>query len=235
MEMKTIELKAKLKGKSFSSLSKEFSELGFSSISVKKNALALVKDTGKDLEGKPHKDYEILLEKNKVIFKYSVMTPSEELRRRLEVLPVFLSVLTIINSSYIIDLLPVYEEMDKAIKDMTSLVSREGIDYTAEISSLKIKNDSLKRKYDELVSSSEENARILLECERRRDDLNRRVDSLEGMSDELLKEKLFKWIKIHNGTVSIDDFSSANKISPSRTEEGLNLLIREGYIKRKIK
>jgi hypothetical protein len=83
------------------------------------------------------------------------------------------------------------------------------------------------------VRSEEANTRILLECEHKRDELQKKLTALTGMSDDLLKETLFNWIRIHGGTIDVREFSKANSVALTRTEDGLNMLIREGFIRRR--
>jgi transcriptional regulator of NAD metabolism len=95
------------------------------------------------------------------------------------------------------------------------------------------KYTDIKAKYDDLVRSSEANTRLLLEAEQKNEELSKTVERLSGVSDELLMENIYGWIKVHGGSIDIREFSKANNTTPARTEEGLNLLIKEGYIKRR--
>jgi C-terminal processing protease CtpA/Prc len=116
---------------------------------------------------------------------------------------------------------------------MLKLTSKDAIDFSTELSEIQGKYKSLEAKYSDLLRSSEENARILLECERKRDELSKRIEQLEKVSDEALKEMLYDWIKLHGGTINIAEFAKLQRMSVSRVEEGLNMLITEGYIKRR--
>ena len=53
------------------------------------------------------------------------------------------------------------------------------------------------------------------------------------MGDDLLKESLYNWVKVHGGTIDVREFSKANSVAITRAEEGLNMLIKEGYIRRR--
>lgn len=54
------------------------------------------------------------------------------------------------------------------------------------------------------------------------------------MSDDMLREALYSWIKLHNGYIDVKEFAQANSVAVMRAEEGLNLLIQEGYIRRRL-
>jgi len=83
------------------------------------------------------------------------------------------------------------------------------------------------------VRSSEANTRILLEIEQKNEELEKRISTLSGMGDEVLRETLYEWIRIHGGNIDIREFTKANGVALARVEEGLNSLIRDGYIRRR--
>ncbi|MGV8176543.1 MAG: hypothetical protein ACP5NX_01975, partial [Candidatus Bilamarchaeaceae archaeon] len=88
--------------------------------------------------------------------------------------------------------------------------------------------------YEKLALSSEENSRILLEREQKIEELENKVEKLRGLGDEMLKRELFKWLKLHDGEINVAEFCAVNSLPSSRAEEGLEMLMREGYIKRKV-
>jgi hypothetical protein len=118
---------------------------------------------------------------------------------------------------------------------MEQVTGRDAVEMSAELDETRDKLNSMTKRYEELVRSSEENARILLECEHRRDEIQRRITTLDTLSDETLKELLFAWLKVHGGSGDMSEFSKAHRsLSYKRIEEGLNMLIHEGYIKRRV-
>ncbi len=195
-----------------------------------KDKLILEKALGKDLQGSNYMDYKIVFEEKGITFFYTITSQRDKRSRILESLSTFLNLLILSNPFYTIDPLPIYESMRSVIEEMENIIDKDGINYTMEIDDLRQKCDSLKKRYDDLVLSSEENARILLETERRRSELQKRNESLEGMSNETLKEELFEWIKLHHGQMDVYEFAKKYGITSKRVEEGLNMLIREGYI-----
>lgn len=229
MDTVKISLTAKRKRK-FSELAKVFSNLGFTRMTLLKDKLILEKALGKDLQGSNYMDYKIVFEEKGITFFYTITSQRDKRSRILESLSTFLNLLILSNPFYTIDPLPIYESMRSVIEEMENIIDKDGINYTMEIDDLRQKCDSLKKRYDDLVLSSEENARILLETERRRSDLQKRTESLEGMSNETLKEELFEWVKLHHGQMDVYEFAKKYGITSKRVEEGLNMLIREGYI-----
>lgn len=110
-------------------------------------------------------------------------------------------------------------------------MGKDALELATELDELKVKYAERSKKYEDLVRAGEENTRILLECERHRDELHKRVDQLASLSDETLKQTLFEWIKVHGGSLETAEFARAHHLSVARVEEGVEMLIREGYIK----
>lgn len=232
MVLEKIVLSGKRKRK-LSGLVPLFSDLGFNKVTLKKGKLTVEKSLGKTLEGKTELDYRILFEEKKISFSYSVFSKSQERSRRVESFSTLLNVLLIANEFYILNLEPILNFILIILNDLGAMMEKEGIDLTQKIDDLTNKNSKLIRKYQDLISSSEENARLLLEAERRNDELKNRLKSLEGLSDDSLKEEIFKWIKLHDGYLDVSEFSKTHKIPHKRVEEGVNFLIREGYIRKR--
>lgn len=232
MTVEKIKIKAKQKN-SLNKLATLMGNLGFSKISYSKDKLSIEKITGLDLKGQPEMDYSITFGLDMIELSYNVPPKKNARGRLLEILPVFLNVLQLAEEYYEIKPSSIYFEINSTITELIKLTSKDAIDLSTELSETKAKQNSLEAKYADILRSSEENARILLECERKRDELSKRVERLEKMSDEALKEVLYDWIKLHDGRINIREFSKLHKIPIPRVEEGLNMLITEGYIKRR--
>ncbi|MDD5022988.1 MAG: hypothetical protein PHU63_02360 [Candidatus ainarchaeum sp.] len=232
MEIETITLPSKRK-KSLSSLIPLFSDLGFSKISLEKKKLIIEKSLGKNLEGKTEMDYKVVFSENEISFSYSIPINSEKRNRKIESFSTLLNILSISNDFYNFNISSIVQNFSLIIQDVQKIIDKEGINFTQRIDDLINKNTQIMKKYHDLLSSSEENARLLIDSERRNNELRKRLDILEGLSDRSLKEEIFNWIKIHDGHIDVLEFSKTHKIPHSRVEEGLNLLIKEGYIKKK--
>jgi hypothetical protein len=215
-------------------LAAQFGELGFSTISYAKDRLVLEKVFGEDLKGKPNLDYRIVFLENTVELTFGVAPNISKKARMLELLPVLLNVINLSEDYYDMKPSAVFTPVIELLSDLSKVVNKDAVELSAELEELRAKFASLNSRYEDLVGSSEENARILLECERRRDELRSHVDKLMAMSDERLKDELYDWLHLHNGSIDIHEFGKANDVTPSRVEEGLDMLIREGYIKRRM-
>ena len=205
--------------------------LGFTKISYLRDNLTVERVIGFNLEGKPELDYRMTFQPGGVILEYEVKKNKKA--KLMRILPVFLNVLQLAEDYYDIRPSAIYFEINQALGEAIKLVGKDAIDLSTELSEMQARHRSLSAKYDDLLKSSEENARILLECERKRDELNRKVDRLVRYSDDVMKEMVYEWINLHNGKINILEFSKINRIAVPRVEEVLNMLVTEGYIKRR--
>lgn len=211
-----------------------FGELGFSKISYSKEVLSLEKLKGRDLKGNPFLEYSTNFQPNEIVFKYSVPPEKNRTARLVELLPTFLNVVRLAEDYYEVKPSAVFSQVNTVLKEVSKMVGKDVTELSIELNELKARHAELTAKYEDLVQSGEKNTHLLLECERKRDELSKRAKSLESMGNELLKEELYEWIRIHGGTIDVSEFSKAKMVPPQRVEEGLNLLIREGYIKRRM-
>ena len=74
------------------------------------------------------------------------------------------------------------------------------------------------------------NNKLVADYERQIDKLNLRIRKLEGLTNETLKEELLIWLKNHRGKINVSEFANIYNITPARVEEGLDMLLKEGYI-----
>jgi predicted transcriptional regulator with HTH domain len=215
-------------------LASRLGELGFSSISYTKERLVVEKVFGEDLKGKPNLDYRITFLESSIEMVYGIAPNASKRARMLELLPVLLNVITVSEEYYDVKPSALFPHVLSLLSDVSKVVGKDAMELSAELEGLRTKFNSMNSRYQDLVGSSEENARILLECERRRDELRELVRKLQSMSDDRLKEELYLWLKMHSGDIDITEFGKAHGVAPGRVEEGLDMLIREGYIKRRV-
>jgi hypothetical protein len=223
-----------LRKQQLSKLASALGELGFTSITYTNERLVVERVQGEDLQGKPNLDYRITFLEKTIEMVYDIPPNVSKRVRMLELLPVLMNVLTLSEEYYEVKPSAIFSQLIALLSDISKVVGRDAVELSAELEELRAKTDSLNARYQDLVGSSEENARILLECERRRDELRELLEKLRAMSDERLREELYGWLKMHNGDIDIVEFGKAHSVPPGRVEDGLNMLIKEGYIKRKV-
>ncbi len=228
--METIELKAKLK-KNLSDLLPLLKNAGFTSISYSRNKLAIKKSA--DAEGAAA-GYEIIFTKDAISLRYEPGDSRSKGTKFISAFSVFMHVLALCEPYYqSIDYSDIFSKLHSFMNDVSEHLGKDAMELATELDELKAKHADLSAKYSDLVRSSEENARLLLECERRRDELQKRVAMLEGLSDEALKQERSSWIKVHGGLLNASEFSKTHGITTKRVEEGIELLISDGYIRRR--
>lgn len=219
--------------KDLKSLARLLSDLGFTKISYSRNLLSVEKIKGRDLHGKPYLEYRVEFRPKSVDFTYSFSAERSRTARLLDLMPTFLNILQVAEDYYEVRPTAIFSHVNTVLSELSKITDHDAMEFSTQLSELQTKYNDISAKYEDIVRSSEANTRILLECERKRDELQKKLGQLSGMSDELLKESLYNWIKIHGGTIDIREFSKANSVAITRAEEGLNILIREGYLRRR--
>ncbi len=230
MEEATITLKGK-KLKEFDKLAAQFSSLGFTSMELEADRLSLEKIETSDLKGRSHHFYRVSFYPDKIIFTYSI--GANRKKRDLETLSTLMNLIKLAEGIYEVDAGELHAPLTTVLNEARALVDSEQYATMQQLSELEEKYYSLEKKYKDLVLSSEQNARILLECEKKRDEYHKRIIQLEGMSDDILAQELFRWLKTHGGEINISHFSKSYDIPSSRVEEGLEHLLKNGYIRKK--
>jgi len=223
-----------LRKKQLSQLATQLGELGFTMISYSNDRLVVEKVLGEDLKGKPNLDYRIVFYESSINFIYGVPPSVSRRARMLGLMPLLLNVLNLSEDYYDMKPSAIFSPIKELLVDLSKVVDKDSVELSAELEDLKAKFNSMNARYNDLVGSSEENARILLECERRRDELRNLVEKLRALSDDRLREELYLWLRMHSGSIDVREFGKVHSVSPGRVEEGLDMLIKEGFIKRKV-
>jgi hypothetical protein len=227
-----IKIKAK-KTQPLKSLIPMLGSLGFSKVKYSKDKLIVERVESEDLSGKPYLFYRIELAPDAIQIRYVLPSPQRRLLRGLEMGLLSLNVFRIISTHYLITVSSVYPFYYSLLTSLEEALGKQKLEAVSELNSLRSRHVSLEKKYKDLVRSSEQNARILVESERKNEELTERISKMEGLDDEVLSERLFEWIRTHDGEINIYEFGKINSIPVGRVEQGLDLLIKQGYIKRR--
>ncbi|MBN2122442.1 hypothetical protein JW721_05320 [Candidatus Micrarchaeota archaeon] len=207
--------------------------LGFSKVQYAKDQLIVERVESEDLSGKPYLFYRIELAPDAIQIRYVLPSPQRRLLRGLEMGLLSLNVFRIISTHYQINVSSVYPFYYSLLTSLEEALGKQKLEAVSELNSLRARHISLEKKYKDLVRSSEQNARILVESERKNEELTEKISKMEGLDDEVLSERLFEWIRTHDGEINIYEFGKINSIPIGRVEQGLDLLIKQGYIKRR--
>lgn len=230
MDVASVTLKGRAVG-NFPDFEAQFKELGFTVIALEDQKITLEKTETADLKGKSHHFYQAVFFPDKLIFTYSV--GQNRRKREFEALVTLLNLIKVAEDFYEVDAGEFHNPLATILNEARAIIDSESYATIQQVSELQEKYESLERKYKDLVLSSEQNARILLECEKKRDDYYSRIRQLEAMSDEMLVQEIFKWLKTHGGEMSIRQFAKSYSLPTGRVEEGLEYLLKNGYIRKK--
>lgn len=228
------EISITLKGralKDFQKLKSHLAETGFSTIKVEKKKLEAEKIETSDLKGTPQHSFRVIFQPDKLTFSYSV--GADRQKRTLAALSVLLNLLKYCETFYLVKAGELNDPLSPELEKMRSLLDVESYATARQLSEMEEKYLSLEKKYKDLVLSSEQNARILLECEKKKSEYSDRISELEAMDDEALAQEIFNWLKLHSGEISVPQFSKSYGVPGARVEEGLELLLKKGYIRKK--
>lgn len=207
--------------------------LGFNRIDYSDDALIIEKVESEDLDGKPYLRYRIELLKNEIVLKYTTPAPEHNLSRSLEMGLMLLNMFQILTAYYDVTIQSVYTLYFNLLKSAGEAIDSEKMEMYSRLKDLRQKYASLEKKYNDLVQASSQNARLVVDYERKNEDLLERVRRLEGMGDAELQSQLFEWIRTHDGEIDVLEFSKLNNVAVGRVEEGLNSLIKNGFIRKR--
>jgi hypothetical protein len=119
------------------------------------------------------------------------------------------------------------------MKSLTEAIDSEKMEMYSKLKDTTQKHISLEKKYNDLVQASAQNARLVVEYERKNEDLRERVQRLEGVGETELQSQLFEWIRTHDGEIDVLEFAKLNNVAAGRAEEGLDSLIKNGFIRKR--
>ncbi len=227
----TVEAKQK---KPLKGLAELLGGLGFTKIAYSKSGISVEKVKGTDLQGKPYLEYQVDFKPETIDFTFSYSQRRSRVARLIDLMPTFLNILQVAEDYYDVRPTSIFGHVNSVLGEASKIIDRDALEFSTQLTDLQNKYGDLGAKYEDLVRSSEANTRILLECENKRNELQKKLTQLTGMGDDLLKESLYNWIKVHGGSIDVREFSKANSIAVTRAEDGLNMLIREGYIRRRL-
>ena len=110
---------------------------------------------------------------------------------------------------------------------------------TVDYEALKNRHDGLveecarlRKRGAELTCVNEKQSKLLMESERRAEEMGERISRLEGMDDDSLMEELCSWIATHSGELDASEFARVHCVPSARIEEGLDRLLKGGFIAR---
>jgi len=104
-----------------------------------------------------------------------------------------------------------------AMKYRLDLYSAENTNFKGELGRLKVEKEGLNHN--------------LMDLERRCQELEERVHTLEGLTDSELDREIIRWVEEHNGKLNPEKFCASANIGGKRLEERLDSLSKKGVIR----
>ncbi|MCK4318956.1 hypothetical protein KAW38_00085 [Candidatus Micrarchaeota archaeon] len=227
-----VRISAKRK-KSLKRLLPLLGQMGFTKIEYTKDNIIIEKVESEDLKGKPYLYYRVEMMDNGIKVVYSIPSLKTKLARTTDIGMLILNLTKLLDDYYDVHPSAMYSFFLSLLITMSKMMDKDKVELASELEGLKIKHATLEKRYTELVHSSEQNARILMECERKKNEQKERIAKLEGISDDALMESIFGWLKTHNGEIDIYEFSKMYGLPIGRIEYGLEILLMQGYIKKR--
>jgi hypothetical protein len=210
---------------------KKIGGLGFTHIEQTRKALVARSVESEDLNKNPYSYITLTFRKNGVDVEYSMPPEMNGKKRMVDVCRLLLDVLALVDC-YDLKLASLYKFLSESLSGATEFVGADYEQLKNRFDSLLEENEEIKAKYRETADLNERNNKLLLEKERLNGVLKERIRELEGMSNQTLEEELFEWLGAHNGEIDVLLFSKLHNMTPARVEEGLDRLLKEGYIAR---
>lgn len=227
MKEKSILIRARLRRR-LKSLTELFGKLGFSKVSLSSDRLVVEKVEG-TYRGKSSSFWRLVFKKDSIELSFT-MPSSGELYREVKMMRLFLDVLKLLEHHYTIEASQFYPFVS-LLEKVERVVSEEHFKISADYERLKDDFGRLKKQFEAVVKKNEEQAIALSDLKKTNEVLGKRVEMLMGMTDDELRREVYDWIESHDGKIDVRTFANLKKIQPSRVEEIIETLLREGYIK----
>lgn len=228
VKIKTITIKGKFNVKN---IADKLGELGFNRISTGKTSTRLMYVESETLSKKPYRYIEFIVTPTGLSVNFTITPETNEKKRIIDVSELLLRFL--IYAGYEnVDMKPIFRTI---LEGMAGV--REIIDTNYEVlinkhEKLKKEHENTVKKLEETMKALESADRRLQSMERKVQELEQRIKELEVVSDESLKEMLIEWLKLHQGKINVYQFAKLHGLPTARVEEGLDRLMKEGYIEK---
>ncbi|VVB58785.1 Uncharacterised protein [Candidatus Anstonella stagnisolia] len=210
-------------------LAYELATLGFASIEEKGDMLAVSMVQGEDIDGKPHLFFRYVFLKNSIECEYSIPKPSSAQRRKMECLRELLDILCACNC-FVPDAHGFFAALSGMLSDGCELINADVTRISNACAKLEEENEALRKKCGLLLASNEKNEMAARGESLRNATLAARVAKLEGVSLQTLSEEIYDWIRTHGGLIDVREFARQQGVSTARVEEGIDYLLKGGYI-----
>lgn len=213
-------------------LCEQLAPLGFASLQETENSLEVTMVQGEDIGGEPHLFFRYCFGKSSIKCEYSIPEGASPQKRKMECTR---GLFDILCTSDFFQPQPqgFFAALSGTLSEGCELIGEDLTRLSNTCSKLEEENAALRQKCSLLLASSEKNERAAREESLRCASLSSRITQLEGHSLQTLSEELYDWIRAHGGMLDVREFSRQHNVSAARVEEGIDYLLKVGYIGRK--
>lgn len=224
-----IVLKGNLIG-TFDAMAGRISTLQAFSIKHTPTELSIARVESRDMQKRPFLFIIMTFSNNSITIDYTVPLDASPKMRKLYVIKVLLSILSLVSDLYVVDNAELFQYTDSSIDEVLNSLSQSYSSLFNNYDSLFNEYRELKRLNLELEASNKSLTVQAQQLSTENKDLSERLKALEAYSDESLMVMVEDWIEAHDSTIDINEFAQNYKISPTRVEQILNRMVSMGYI-----
>lgn len=211
-------------------ISEVISQVPYLDVVLERNEVIIINIESRDLDKKPYLFSMIYLEKNIIRVLYTVTPGMSPRKRRIDILRYFFTIVSMLSKNYNIKIVDIYQLLEDAIDKISEYVTLDYEEMYSKYDSIKSENERIIIDLTRLRETNRELAKENYELKTKIDSLKLKLEKVSSYTDESLKIKIIEWIKEHSGEINIPEFSKMFGIPETKTEDILNLLIRQGYL-----
>ncbi len=205
-------------------------DLGFTAARAGKGRLELEWAESLDVNGKPHQFIRIEMSPAGVNLHYTQGRSQHPARRKLQALQLLLLALSVSHA------LPSQSPFGQMVAEAVSSALELTND---ETDALRLKSETLEKQVGEQAARLRQ-AEAQREADSRRQvadaqsmqAMQERLAALETLPDSALEEELMEWLRAHDGSISVGDFSRHIGVAHARVADLLDRLCKAGRIQR---
>ena len=205
-------------------------DLGFTSARAGRGRLEIEWAESLDLQGKPHQFIKIEMSPSGACLHYTKSQSQHPARRKLQALQLLL--LTLSVSRAISGQSPLNQLIAESLASALELTDEQ-------TDALRLKSESLGKQVGEQAARLSQ-AEAQREADARRQvadaqslqTMQERLAKLETLPDSALEEELMEWLRAHDGSISVGDFSRHLGVTHARVSDLLDRLCKAGRIQR---
>lgn len=211
-------------------LANALSSVSFLKVAKEKSAVSASYVESRDINKNPYTFSIIKFDKEGVDVIYTVPPSASPTRRRMDVLRYFLNLLTLASDNYDVDPKLVLQLLEQTVKEIEDFSTGDYKQLYASYDSLKRDVETMRRNYTVLRKQVAGLTRDNYDLKNENDELKLKIESLQGMSDGVLKAKIQEWVVDHGGEINIPDFSKVYRVPEARVEQVLDELVKGGFL-----